>query len=107
MIPWEEWEKQESVSSKGTVVNEDKSTNDEEVALLWTCFENNLIGFANAAQQLKTLSKLLQIKGLTKEQIEDKMKKDGKLRQNLESIYSSTQWIRDIMIDSDYSDTFM
>ena len=120
LIPWDEWEidqrRSGSVSSAGIAnvtkeVEEDGNAKeiekDEEMKLLWNCFENNLSNFANSAQQLQNLGELLKMKGLTKEKIDNKIRKNEKMRKNLESIYGSIQWIKDIMIDADFSHTFM
>merc|ERR1712228_191936 len=82
---------------------ENKPNDEKEIDLLLDCFANNLSNFGNSAKQLHSLSLLLKMKNLSREQMKDKIKENKKLKDNLDSIYESIEWIRDIIIDSHYS----
>jgi len=105
LIPAEEWEKMKSPQLKQRKAeNEQRNA---EAELLWNCFERNVASFANGAQQLRDLSVLLKMKGVSKTEMNDKILKNERLKRQLNAIYSSLEWMREIVIDSDYSHTLM
>merc|ERR1712013_202592 len=80
---------------------------DDEIVLLWQCFENNLSSLASAAQQMNALSQLLKLKKIGKEQIQRKIRENPKLKENMRSVSRAVEQIRDVIIDSDYSHALM
>merc|ERR1712130_600744 len=81
----------------------EQDKNDPEISLLVNCLENNLTNFASSAQQTHSLCLLLKMKNFTKEQIKEKLQENKDLKQNIESIHNTIEWIREIIIDSHYS----
>jgi len=80
---------------------------DEATALMWKCVENNVMNMVNSAQQLKDITKLLEMKGVGPKQIDRRIRENSKVTTALQSVHGSIEWLRDIIIDSDYSHTLM
>ena len=108
LIPFEQWEGAKGVERveqrKGSGTEREE---EGEAALVWKCFENTVMSIAGSAQQLKDLNVLLQMKGIGQQEIDRKIRGNPKMIEALQSVHGAIEWIRDIIIDSDYSHSLM
>ena len=107
LIPFDQWEQMTDGGVRKGSENGKKWEEDGEVALTWKCFENNLMNIIGSAQQMKDIHALLRMKGLDQKAIDRKIRENVKVTTALKSVHESLEWIRDIIIDSEYSHSLM